>query len=121
LIVVSDGGDNASRASFDDLLAAVRISDALVYTVSITDEYDDEADPDRLERLASASGALSFSPREPGDVAGILERIAKDVHGGYTVGFASLAPAGEYRGVRVEVTAPGRRLAVRTRSGHAGR
>jgi hypothetical protein len=49
----------------------------LIYTVCLTDEYDGDADPETLERLSHASGALAFAPREVADAPKILERIAR--------------------------------------------
>jgi Ca-activated chloride channel family protein len=119
LIVISDGGDNASRESFEDILRRVNQSDALIYTICLKDEYDRDADPDVLERLATASGGIAFSPRRIGDVTKVLERIARDIHSGYTIGYVPAAARGGHRDVRVEVTTPnGRQLLVRARSGY---
>ncbi len=119
LVVVSDGGDNSSRASFADVMAAADRSGVLVYTVCLADQYDADADPETLERLSGASGALAFSPRDVRRAPEILERIARDIHGGYTIGYVPASTTGGRRDVRVDVRAPDRgRLLVRTRSGH---
>jgi Ca-activated chloride channel family protein len=119
LVVISDGGDNASRESFEDVLRLVNQSDALIYTICLRDEYDSDADPEALERLAAASGGIAFSPRRIGDVTKVLERIARDIHSGYTIGYVPAAARGGHRNVRVDVAAPNRReLVVRARSGY---
>jgi Ca-activated chloride channel homolog len=121
LIVVSDGGDNASRATLDDVLARALRQDAVIYTISIHDPYDADADPRLLRRLAAATGGEAFFARRVEDVAGIFERIAREIRSGYTLGYIPAdAPAdGEFRDVRVEVASPGRRrLTVRARSGY---
>jgi Ca-activated chloride channel family protein len=117
LVVISDGGDNSSRASFADVMAAAGASEAAIYTVCLTEEYDGDADPEKLEKLAKTSGAIPFSPRSVGDVAKILERIARDIHSGYTIGFVPSGTAAGRRAIKVEVSAPNRgRMTVRTRS-----
>lgn len=119
LIVISDGGDNASRASLADALAAADRADVLIYTLCLADEYDGDADPGTLERLAEASGAIAFSPRAVRDAPQILERIARDIHGGYTIGYVPESRDAGRGAVRVEVSAAGRgRIVVRTRSSH---
>jgi Ca-activated chloride channel family protein len=119
LVVISDGGDNASQGSSEDILKLVNRSDALIYTICLRDEYDRDADPDTLERLATASGGIAFSPRRIGDVTKILERIARDIHSGYTIGYVPAAARGGHRDIRVEVTGPdNRQLIVRARSGY---
>lgn len=118
LVVVSDGGDNASRTSRAELMDAATLAGARIYTLCLADEYDEDADADTLERIAKASGGIAFSPAGPGDAPKALERIARDIHGGYTIGYVpdSQAARGD---VRVEVTAPDRgRLVARTRSGY---
>src|SRR5687768_1686252 len=45
LVVVSDGGDNASGSSFEDVIALALRMDAIVYAVSIIDPYDTEGRP----------------------------------------------------------------------------
>ncbi len=123
LVVISDGGDNASTTPRSEVLAAVDRSNVLVYTVCLmdaADAYDGEADPDTLEDLAEASGAETFVLRKIDDVTRVLERIAKDIRSGYLIGYVPpVTGASGYRSIRVEVNAPNRRrLIVRSRSGY---
>src|SRR5690606_41803526 len=52
LIVLSDGGDNASMRTFEDVLEMARRSDTVIYTIGMNDQYDEDADPDVLKELA---------------------------------------------------------------------
>ena len=119
LIVISDGGDNASRHTLPDLLHAAKRSEAMVYTVILTDEYDAEADPQAMEELTRVSGGISFRPRKLDEVGPILRRIARDLHSGYTIGYVPSSDGGHFRAVRVDVAARDRNLVVRSRSGYA--
>src|SRR5579872_3514060 len=56
LIVISDGGDNASTHRLADVLKIAERSSALVYTVGIFDPDDEDKNPDVLRRLAQATG-----------------------------------------------------------------
>lgn len=120
LIVVSDGADNASAATFEEVLDAAFRMDAVIYTIGLFDPDDHEAKPGLLRKLADATGAESFFPRNPDDATRILERIGRDIRSGYTIGYVPAASAedGGYRRIRVTVNAPDRRLRVRTRSGY---
>ncbi|MGE5243505.1 MAG: VWA domain-containing protein [Betaproteobacteria bacterium] len=121
LIVLSDGGDNASRASFADVLTRAQSSNAVVYTVALADPLDSDANPKLLERIANATGGEAFQPHDARQVADVLARIARDIRKTYTVGYISTNPAhdGTFRHVRVEVDAPAQHgLRVHTRAGY---
>lgn len=123
LVVISDGGDNASRAKFEDVLATALRMDALIYSVGLYDRYDRDANPDLLRKLARSTGAEAFFPRRPSDVGSILGRIARELRSGYTIGYVpstSVTRPG-YRKIEVQVRTPdGRKLKARARAGYTG-
>ena len=120
LIVLSDGGDNASRTSLDEVIAKTQTSNALIYTVAVTDRVGHSGNPKLLERLARATGGEAFAPKNTRDIASVLTHIAKDVRQTYTIGYVSTNTAhdGTYRRVRVAVAAGDRSIVVRTRDGY---
>jgi Ca-activated chloride channel homolog len=121
LIVVSDGGDNASHTSFDHVLDAALRHDVVIYTVGIYDADDGDARPGVLKDLASATGGEAFFPKTIDDVQPALERIARDIRSSYTIGYVppTDGPAGHKHTVRVDLHPPdGRKLAVRARSAY---
>jgi VWFA-related protein len=123
LVVVSDGGDNASRTRFDDVLDMALRHDVVIYTIGIYDPGDRDARPGLLRQLADATGGEAFFPKPNDPVTPVLERIARDIRSSYTVGY--VPPAGDSarrrRSIRVEVRPPdGRKLAVRARSSYIG-
>jgi VWFA-related protein len=121
LILVSDGGDNASTSKFEEVLDLALRMDALIYTISIKDEYDRDAKPEVLKKLARATGGESFFLSKLEDVTPSLERIAHDIRSGYTLGYSPSQDTAGYRAIRVDVHAPdGRKLNVRARSGYVG-
>jgi Ca-activated chloride channel family protein len=121
LIVISDGGDNASAHRLAEVLKTAGQSSALVYAVGIFDAEDEDKNPDVLSRLARATGGEAFFPRERSEVVAICESIARDIRNQYTIGYASsnAAKPGAYRSIRVVAAAPGYgKLSVRTRAGY---
>jgi VWFA-related protein len=119
LIVISDGGDNASVLQFRDVMHAAARMDAVVYTIGMYDPDDREARPGLLKEIAEATGAEAFFPRRLEEVARILDRIAHDIRSGYTLGYtpSGTSQAAGFHAVRVEVSPPDRRkLSVRSRS-----
>ena len=120
LIVVSDGGDNASKLGLDQVMKLAEESSAVIYTVGLFDEEDQDRNPGVLKRLARATGGEAFLPGQ-GEVAAICERIARDIRHQYTFGYAPGNPArdGSYRAIRVLARTKGQgKLSVRTRTGY---
>ena len=63
LIVVSDGGDNASKYKLSQILAMAGQSDAIIYTIGIYTEEDPDKNPDALRQLSKATGGEAFFPQ----------------------------------------------------------
>jgi len=121
LIVVSDGGDNASARSLAQVMKLAGQSSAVIYTVGIFDENDPDRNPGVLKRLARETGGEAFFPGQFSEVVSISEQIARDIRHQYTIGYvpSNLTHDGAYRAIRVHARAKGSdRLAVRTRAGY---
>ena len=120
LVVVSDGGDNASHATLAQVIAATRASDVVLYAVALIDPIDDEARPDVLKHLAAQSGGESFVARNATEVRAAIERIARDIRHTYTLGYVPPNAAdGAFHRLRVVVASPDRRrVVVSTRDGY---
>jgi Ca-activated chloride channel homolog len=123
LIVISDGGDNASTAQLDDVLKRARDSNAAIYTVGIYDETDIDRNPRVLKDLAQTTGGARHLPRSPGELLRVCNAIAREIRSGYTIGYVPPDHDGAYHHVRVVLDARPRKLNVRTRPGYfaAGR
>jgi Ca-activated chloride channel family protein len=117
LILISDGGDNASRHKRPEMLDMVERSLATIYTIGLFDNGDPDRDPGILRRLARVTGGVSYFPNNADDLAEACKRIAKDIRTRYTLGYSPLASnGGSLRRLRVHVAAPGRpSLIARTR------
>jgi VWFA-related protein len=121
MIVVSDGGDNASVRTEAQVMKLAEQSSAVVYTVGLFDENDPDRNPGVLNRLARVTGGEAFLPDQPSEVVGICERIARDIRSQYTIGYVPIKPArdGAYRAIRVHAGLKDHEgLHVRTRTGY---
>jgi Ca-activated chloride channel family protein len=122
LIIISDGGDNASHLKYSQVLAQARQSQALLYAVGLVGSNVEEENPGLLRRLCKDTGGIAYFPREGQSVADVSKEIAHDLREQYTLGYTplNLKRAGTFRKVEVKVIAPGRgRLRVRTREGYS--
>jgi Ca-activated chloride channel family protein len=118
LVVISDGGDNASRATLGDVLSRARVSNAAIYTIGIYDDQDVDQNPGALKSIARATGGERFLPRSPGALLQACERIAREIRSGYTIGYVPPDRDGAFHRIRVQVETPDQRLTVRTRPGY---
>lgn len=121
LLVISDGGDNASVHTRAEVLKLAGQLSTMVYTIGIFDAEDEDRNPEVLKRLAQATGGEAYFPGQYSELIAICERIARDIRHQYTLGYLSsnAARPGAWRTIRV-VARPGdkAKLVVRTRSGY---
>jgi VWFA-related protein len=121
LIVVSDGGDNASKHSLSETMMLAVKSDAMIYTIGIFDVDDLDRNPHVLKELAKATGGDAFFPESTKEVLEICQRIALEIRSQYTITYVSSNKKqdGSHRGIKVKVQAPDHgHLTVRARSGY---
>lgn len=119
LVVVSDGGDNASQATLDDVLARARRTSTAFYTIGLFAPVDLDANPGVLQSLARSTGGVRYLPRTPGVLMENCLRIAREIRSGYTIGYEPPDRDGTYHRLDVRVEpADGRRLKVRSRPGY---
>ena len=91
LVVISDGGDNHSTHTQQEVMQDVLSSLATIYTVGIYDEDDPEKNEGVLKKLAHVSGGVFYHPRNLEDIVPICRQIAKDIRTRYTIGYVPSA------------------------------
>ena len=114
LVVLSDGEDNASKQSEDDMLRRANRSNALIYAVS-TKRLDTSVGNERLLRkLARSTGGELYTPRTERDVVAAFAEIGSKIRQGYTIGYVptNAAHDGTYRKLIVRALVPGMRAPV---------
>src|ERR1700730_3917289 len=136
LLVVTDGMDNASRATLVQVVGRARRMGVLIYSIGIGDPNSsrigfgigslllggdrDHVDAQMLRELSSETGARTYLLGEVGD--GELLRqdcaaISNELREQYTAGFVVPDPSmAGYRSLRVDIPG-GAERAVRTRKG----
>ena len=121
LVIVSDGGDNASQHKYADVLALARRSQTVIYSIGLIGAPNEEEDPKVLQRLCNDTGGIAFFPGAKESVRDVSVRIAHDLREQYTLGFAPdhTDSHHSFRKIEVKVTAPGRsKVRVQTRRGY---
>lgn len=136
LLVVTDGMDNASQASLEQVVGQARRMGVLIYSIGIGDPNSggmgiaigpfmfggdiDHVDTRTLSELSTETGARTFVVREVGDGEALRQdcaSISNELREQYTVGFVAPDPSHPgYRSLRVDI--PSRpELHVRVRKG----
>jgi len=121
LVVLSDGGDNASVAKLDDVLFLAQQSSATVYCIGIYDRFQKDRNPSVLRRIARVTGGEAYFPNTLENLRSVWPRIANAIRGQYTIGYVSTNPVrdGAYHKVKITATDKrGKSLDVRMRSGY---
>jgi VWFA-related protein len=117
LIVITDGGDTASKHTRGQMLNAAADSLATIYTIGLYDPEDPDRDLAILRQLARISGGEAYFPNAPSDMVATCRRIANDIRARYTIGYPAHPGGRAMRHVHVVASAQGRSdLTVRARN-----
>jgi Ca-activated chloride channel homolog len=129
LLVVTDGEDNASRHSLENVVEQAQRSNAVIYAVGVFSDDDIKHNHRAMKKartalsdLATATGGLAFFPENADDTEAICTQVAHDIRNQYTIAYypTNEARDGTFRAVSVLVTPPHGvgKLSVRTRTGY---
>jgi Ca-activated chloride channel family protein len=117
LVVISDGGDNHSTHTQQEVMQHVLSSLTTIYTVGIYDEDDPERNEGVLKNLAQVSGGVFFHPKDLEDIVPICRQIAKDIRARYTIGYVPSSEGKMVRHIKVVASSTDHpKLLVRTRT-----
>lgn len=122
LLVVTDGGDNASQATYQEVLHKLQSKNGpVLYTIALEqNERHDEANRQSLRTLSEQTGGTAFFPYSLDEVQSIASSIARDIRSQYVLGYRSSnshAP-GVYHSIQVQALDGSARLRVATRTGY---
>jgi Ca-activated chloride channel homolog len=122
LILISDGGDNASHNRYSQIRASARTSQVSIYAIGLVNEAGEEENPRVLRQLCKDTGGLAFFPKSRKAVVDYAIDFARDLREQYLLGFVpqERANGAPFRKLEVRVIVPGRgKLRVRTRPGYS--
>jgi Ca-activated chloride channel family protein len=115
LLVISDGGDNHSRYTENDIKRAVKESDVQIYAVGIfeppasrTRTPEEGNGPGLLAELAEVSGGRMFSVEDSNELPDIAEKISIELRNQYVLGYkpSNLIRDGRWRRIKVKLSPP---------------
>ncbi len=122
LLVVTDGNDNTSNISLEQIVRKAQQSEVLIYSIGLLNEEEPrEARQAKraLHALAENSGALDYYPKDLAEVDRITPQIAHEIRSQYMISYlpTNTVLDGKFRKITVTVTGNGHPT-VRTRTGY---
>ena len=112
LLVVSDGGDNRSRYTENEVKAQVRESDVQIYSIGIFDPYapttEERMGPLLLNDLSEETGGRMFRVDDLADMGDIAIKISTELRNQYVLGYhpKTMQRDGKWRKVKVKLVPP---------------
>jgi Ca-activated chloride channel family protein len=128
LLVVTDGRDNASQATFEEVLRKLQSKNGpVLYTIALELNEDkekrgrrDDGDRQSLRRLSEQTGGTAFFPSSLDEIQSIASAIARDIRSQYVIGYRSSNShtVGTYHSIQVQALDGATRMRVTTRTGY---
>ncbi len=114
LLILSDGGDNHSRYSENDIKRFVRESDVQLYSIGIFNPIgsrgtsEEVAGPMLLSNLTEMTGGRSFPIQNIDDLPDVATKISIELRNQYVIGYRpnNRSRDGRWRKIRVKLVAP---------------
>lgn len=130
LLIISDGGDNTSRYTRDEIKSVIAESDVLTYAIGIFDEepipllhtIEERMGRNWLSELTDVSGGRTIAADNREKIPEIAALISRELRNQYVLGYRPANPArdGKWRKIRVKVAQPSEsvRLQIHYREGY---
>jgi VWFA-related protein len=119
VILISDGYDEHSRASFEEALAAVKNARITIYVVGIGGVAGISLKGEReLKRLATETGGRVFFPPRAEELANVYDQLAADAQNRYLVTYTPTNTTRDGSWRSVNLTTSSDQYLVRTRAGY---
>ncbi|MBV9745207.1 MAG: VWA domain-containing protein [Acidobacteriia bacterium] len=120
VIVFSNGPDNASMISPDDVRAVAEDEGIAIYTISTNEVNKDTVSSSALRRIAQRTGGKAYWARTWQKQVEAFESIREDLGNSYTITYYPAPnPNDGFRKIAVEIVSdPGKKFRVHTRPGY---
>lgn len=112
LLIISDGGDNHSRYTENEIKALVKEADVMVYAIGIYDRYfateEEQLGPELLSEITELTGGRAFTIDNPNDLADVATKIGIELRNQYVLGYRpnKIVRDGKWRKIKVKLLPP---------------
>jgi Ca-activated chloride channel family protein len=112
LLIISDGGDNHSRYTENEIKAVVKEADVMVYAIGIYDRFfstqEEQLGPALLGEITELTGGRAFTIDNPNDLGDVATKIGIELRNQYVLGYKPnhIARDGKWRKIKVKLLPP---------------
>jgi Ca-activated chloride channel homolog len=112
LLIISDGGDNHSRYTENEIRSVVKEADVMIYAIGIYDRYasamEERLGPQLLSDITELSGGRAFTIDNPNDLADVATKIGIELRNQYVLGYRpkQVVRDGKWRKIKVKLLPP---------------
>jgi Ca-activated chloride channel family protein len=112
LLIISDGGDNHSRYTENEIKSMVKEADVQIYGIGIFDTApttpEERSGPITLSEITDVTGGRTFTIDNPNELADVATKIGIELRIQYVIGYRPTRPArdGKWRKIKVKLNPP---------------
>jgi Ca-activated chloride channel homolog len=112
LLIISDGGDNHSRYTENEIKSMVKEADVQIYSIGIFSlappTPEEVGGPALLTEISGVTGGRMFSINNPNELADVATKIGIELRNQYVLGYrpSNKAKDGRWRKIKVKLIPP---------------
>lgn len=112
LLIISDGGDNCSRYTENEIKSMVKEADVQIYAIGIFDSSpttpEERSGPITLSEITDVTGGRTFTIDNPNELADVATKIGIELRNQYVLGYRPTKPErdGKWRKIKVKLNPP---------------
>ncbi len=112
LLIISDGGDNHSRYTENEIKSMVKEADVQIYSIGIFSMApptpEEVSGPALLTEISSVTGGRMFSINNPNELADVATKIGIELRNQYVLGYrpSNKTKDGRWRKIKVKLIPP---------------
>jgi Ca-activated chloride channel family protein len=112
LLIISDGGDNHSRYTENEIRSVVKEADVMIYAIGIYDRYasaqEERLGPQLLSDITELTGGRAFTIDNPNDLGDVATKIGVELRNQYVLGYRpnKVMHDGKWRKIKVKLMPP---------------
>jgi Ca-activated chloride channel family protein len=112
LLIISDGGDNHSRYTEEEIKSQIKEADVIVYGIGVYDRYfptvEERLGPQLLSDISQVTGGRTFTIDNPNDLPDVAGKIGMELRNQYVLGYkpSKTNHDGKWHKIKVKLRIP---------------